>query len=181
MTCKAKGQAIKIHDAIKELVIALAREAGYPVEKEKLHLLLDHPEHPGRKPADLYIRLYKTLRDLAIDTSIASVFDPAQLANAATKVGHSIMLRENAKNEKFRADLDRHGIDFMPFVMSIYGGMGRKAHNLLHDFATQISRLNETEAAAELQRLYTCLSNTLQSRLAQGILDRLPPEHRSFL
>ena len=37
------------------------------------------------------------------------------------------------------------------------------------------------KAAAELQRLYTCLSNTLQSRLAQGILDRLPPEHRSFL
>ena len=64
-------------------------------------MLLDHPEHPGRKPADLYIRLYKTLRDLAIDTSIASVFDPTQLANAATKVGHSITLRENAKNEKF--------------------------------------------------------------------------------
>jgi len=68
-------------------------------------------------------------------------------------------------------------------VMSIYGGMVRKAHNLLHDFATQISRLNETEAAAELQRLYTCLSNTLQSRLAQGMLGRLlpVPEHRSFL
>ena len=175
------GNKKKIHDAIKELLIAFAREAGYPVEKEKLHLLLDHPEHPGRKPADLYIRLYKELRDLAIDTSIASVFDPAHFENTATQVGFSIVLRENAKNAKFRADLDRHGIDFMPFVMSIYGGMGRKAHNLLHDFATQISRLNETEAAAELQRLYTCLSNTLQSRLAQGILDRLPPEHRAFL
>ncbi|MBK7013975.1 MAG: hypothetical protein IPH43_16230 [Xanthomonadales bacterium] len=184
MTCKAKGQCMKTHEDLKHALKRFATLAGYYVEVEPLHLVLDHPDHPGQRPADIKIRFYKNGRHLAIDVSITSILDAAHLIYSSIKAGYSIEIRENTKVAKYRENLARNGIDFSPFVLSIYGGIGRQARPIIEDLAIKIARQEETEVAVELQRIHTELCIVLQSRLAQGILERLlqlPPLHRAFL
>jgi hypothetical protein len=104
--------------------------------------------------------------------------------HSAARGGYSIENRENAKITKYRANLARNGMDFAPFVFSIYGGVGKRATAIIQDVAIKIAVREESDVAVELQRAYTELSIVLMSSLAHGVLERLkqlPPLHRAFL
>ena len=80
--------------------------------------------------------------------------------------------RERKKSEKYRVNLAALSIGFRPFAMSTYGGFGDNALNLIHELATAISRIEETQIGTEMKKIYEQFSIVAHHAIAEAIIDR---------
>ena len=101
----------------------LAAHAGFSAQKEPQHLLLGN----GKKPADLLIHDYHQGRSLAVDVSIRTTTannnndsPPTVLSKAAA-----------AKRAEYEVSCRANNLEFMPFIMSTFGGHDKDAETLV--------------------------------------------------
>jgi hypothetical protein len=170
--CKFKGNLIRRHDALKFQLAATARKVGIRVELEPLMLIPD-AAHQHQRPADIFLQQYFEGRNVAVDVTFVNPLLPDVLTGTIKNAKFAANDRERKKSEKYRANLDTHGIGFRPFAMTTYGGFGDHALTFIHELATVISRNEDTQIGTEMKRIYEHLSIVAHNSFADAIIDRI--------
>jgi len=151
----SKCRSTHRHERVKQLVKALATEAGLTAEMETPNLL---PNSEDRL-ADVLIRAFEGGRDLAIDVNITetrgSDEDPvSQLQKAVDR-----------KNRHYLARCEAVNLDFVPFVADSVGGIHPEAERVIDRLAIFYARRRDcTVACAKsrlMQRIYFCIKRAM--------------------
>jgi hypothetical protein len=170
--CGFKGNLIRRHDDLKHQLAAIARNAGIHVTLEPLMLIPDIV-HQHQRPADIFLQQYFEGRNVAVDVTFVNPLLSDVLTGTIQSAKFAANDRERKKSEKYRDNLDSHGIGFRPFGMTIYGGFGDHALGLIHELATTISRNEDTQIGTEMKKIYEQLSVVAHRSFADAIINRI--------
>lgn len=168
VTCKAGDgdTVIHRHNDIRDWLIGVAQEGHVGVEKEPRYLI----PQSNQKPADLLI--YLNGRSVAIDVTVANSVQPIPADIATVRACDAAKKKEQEKRNKYSANLNAVRIDFRPFAVETYGGLGTSAYGLIEQFAEIIASNNNEQPGPIKKRLFTELSIVLQRNNAKMINNR---------
>jgi len=136
-------------------------------------MLIPDAAHQHQRPADIFLQQYFEGRNVAVDVTFVNPLLPDVLTGTIKNAKFAANDRERKKSEKYRANLDTHGIGFRPFAMTTYGGFGDHALTFIHELATVISRNEDTQIGTEMKRIYEHLSIVAHNSFADAIIDRI--------
>ena len=146
------------------------------MEKEKYGLLLG-----GKKPADVFIYVYKNGRSYAFDVAVASPFKKGVLRSAAQ---HQLAAAEDKAREKW----DKYGVEtadkawkFVPVCFEALGGFSGRARMCIETIAKRAARNINVPKCVVIQ----CISREISAILARGAaslaLRRMIPRDHFFI
>jgi hypothetical protein len=169
LTCKAGNgdTVIHRHNDIRDWLVGVAQEALVGVAKEPAYLIPDSRQ----KPADLLVTLAG--RSVAIDVTVANSVQHIPSDIATVRACDAAKKKEMEKRNKYSARLNTARIDFRPFAVETYGGLGTSAYGLIEQFAEIIASNNREMPGTHKKRLFTELSIVLQRNNATMINNRL--------
>jgi hypothetical protein len=143
--CLSSGHHWRRHNAVRDTVARLARQAGYKAETEEPNLF----DHSAERPADVLIRHYTESQDLALDVSVISALDVSKNAIAeATRT----------KYTKYGSRCRDKGMIFKPLIMNTLGVM-------CDEFETVIRRIGSGIALRTRKYRSKCIHEVRQSIL----------------
>ena len=167
--CGTGGEQISRHNALREGLIRLAREAGHNPVREERFLL------PGldRRPADLLIPFGSGGEDLALDVCVTASLRDDVIARGAEQPGYAASLAHARKVGQVGAACRANGIRFEPIAMENLGGFTDSAIRVI----TKIARDKAIRANLDINRTvshtFKVLSALLQRGNAQLLLNRV--------
>ena len=166
--CGSGGEQISRHNALREGLIRLAREAGQNPQREARFLL------PGldRRPADLLIPFGTGTEDLALDVCVTALLRDDVIARGAEEPGYAASLAHNRKVRQVGAICSSNGIRFEPIAVENLGGFTESATRII----TKIARDKAIRAGLDINKTvsstFKMLSVLLQRGNAQLLLNR---------
>ena len=174
-SCMAGGDAVKLHNALRDFVHAFAHLAGLRAEKEESGLL---PDDPRRRPGDVYFPTWPLGPPLALDFAVTSPLRQSEVQTAAKRQLSAATAYEGAKlaDRDTCARCEQHGIRLVPVVAESFGGWGGMAQDLFRTLIhARAARSGETVSSVTTS-LYTGLSIILMRANARALLARVPQE-----
>ena len=172
MTCMAGGDAVALHDSLRDHVYMAAVSAGMHVEREESGLL---PEDPRRRPGDLCFSLWPGGAKVAMDFAVTS---PLQMGNVAAAAGRQLAVAEEYEQRKRsdRGTAERcrgQGYAFLPMIAESFGGWGPEAQKALGVIAHARALRHGVSQGKAVSELYEGLSTKIMRASARSLLGRL--------
>jgi hypothetical protein len=135
--CTGDGDCVNRHNAVRDLIVALAKSGKMSVlDREPGYLLSDSVS--GEKPADVYFHNWKLGQGLCVDVCIANSLefssDPAPFNPMEPLIN-----KENLKRGKYQAKCTERGYLFMPFVCGSLGGFSDDAVVIMKEIGAAIA------------------------------------------
>ena len=152
LSCKYMGDVIGRHDAVRDALDEIAKEAGFQCFKE-VGVMRD-------RMGDVVIRNFNMGRDLFVDVSVAHTLCPSYVDRSAKNALSAASLRVEQKNKKFEAQSEV--VNFKAFVVETLGGIHKDAVEILKKIADIVAVGTFMEPHKVLQRLQTKISMVLQ-------------------
>ena len=129
LSCKKlRGRFVR-HDVIVNLLASITRRLGLTAITEVMVV------EGKQKRMDIVITL--PTRRVWIDVSIINPLAPSYLRHKDPKSS-----REKAKTSNWGAHAEQRGVEFIPFIVDVYGGIGEQAKKWLGELAKVAARRN---------------------------------------
>ena len=129
LSCKKlRGRFVR-HDVIVNLLASITRRLGLTAITEVMVV------EGKQKRMDIVITL--PTRRVWIDVSIINPLAPSYLRHKDPKSS-----REKAKTSNWGAHAEQRGVEFIPFIVDVYGGIGEQAKKWLGELARVAARRN---------------------------------------
>ena len=166
--CGSGGEQISRHNALREGLIRLAREAGQNPQREARFLL------PGldRRPADLLIPFGTGTEDLALDVCVTASLRDDVIARGAEEPGYAASLAHNRKVRQVGAICSSNGIRFEPIAVENLGGFTESAIRIITKIARDKAIRADLDINKTVSSTFKMLSVLLQRGNAQLLLNR---------
>ena len=121
--CMSGGDAVRLHNALRDFVYVKCLEAGLFAEREQENLL---PDDPRRRPGDIFIPQWPGGQGVAMDFAVTSPLQLDQLREAASQELAAAVAYEGVKfSDRDTAQKCRdHGVRLLPMVAESLGGWG---------------------------------------------------------
>ena len=155
------------HDAVRDELFNISREAGFLPQKKVLRLLDDS----GVKPADILILDYKHGKACCFDIVISSPF--AHVQESAKEVAYVMKEAEKFKNNKYNEKCTNKGYLFSPFAMDIFGGTSKSCNALINRLSLALSDKNNVPVWLSKIRIRQRLASTAQKYVALALQCRI--------
>jgi len=104
--------------------------------------------------------------------TVVNTLQQQSLLRASVTTGAACADREALKITKYRVNLSRHNIDFVPFAVETYGFIGTHARSMLNLFANRIARKEDESLGKIKHRLMYELQTIVMRSVAQRIRSR---------
>ncbi len=171
MACMSGGDAVRLHNALRDFVYVKSLAAGLAPERERSGLL---PDDPRRRPGDIFFELWPGGQGIAMDFAVTS---PLQL-DALRAASQSELAAATAYEATKFADRDTgqrcrdHGVRLVPMVAESFGGWGPEAQRAFKVLGRAISSSTGTPHGTVVAQLYQSLSVKIMRASARSSLAR---------
>jgi hypothetical protein len=167
--CTTNGDLIVRHNRIRDLVDKIAREGHLSPIMEKKGIL-GESKNPGRRPGDVTIPLWCEGKGLCVDVAITCPFSASNLSRDSP----AEYCATHLKHRKYDADFKGSPFDFSALLFESTGGVNREGKEFLAQLFRFAARYSGTHLSVYAGRAWARLSCTLQSAVAQSVINRLP-------
>jgi hypothetical protein len=156
--CQKGGRLSYRHDGLRDELIKICREASIPSLLEHRYLLGDD----GRRPGDLTVPpiFPQSQGHICIDCSIVSPF-----TSEIVVPDKHLVDGERLKKEKYLADCQGVGLEFMPFIMDVFGRMGKLTAPLIEYLSKRIAIKQDRSYAETKLRICRRLAFRVMARV----------------
>ena len=182
MSCKAGGDTVQRHNAVRNLVFKAAVRGGLRPVLEAPGLL----GPPGsERPADELLHAPPSLAQgsarlferVALDFAVVSPFTVARASEASNRVQlHAASTYAGAKRAKnsTEARCQAAGLGFEPIVFETVGGVEKGGQRILESLIKEIWKRTQCTYVEELQRLVSSISLVLMRAWDKAVEKRSP-------
>ena len=117
---------ITCHNAIRDIIFSAAQSAALAPSKEMPNLILDS----SSRPADVFLPTWSRGRPwpAALDVQVISPLQQQTLGEAASTLGHALQVGVRCKLTSHLSACRWIGVEFIPFVMETFRGVGRRLY-----------------------------------------------------
>ena len=175
LCCMAGGDAVKVHNALRDQVHSFAHDAGFHAEKEESGLL---PDDPRRRPGDIHFPTWTLGPPLALDFAVTSPLRQSEVQGAAARQLSAATSYEGKKlaDRDTGARCEQFGLRLVPMVVESFGGWGTMAQNVFRTLIHARAALSGESVSNVTTSFYSGLSITLMRANARALLARIPQE-----
>src|ERR1043165_1591919 len=167
--CTTNGDLIVRHNRIRDLVDKIAREGHLSPIMEKKGILGDS-KAPGRRPGDVTIPTWCEGKGLCVDVAVTCPL----AAGHVRRDSPAEYCAEFLKHRKYDADFKGINFDFSALVFESSGGVNREGKEFLAQLFRFAARYSVSCLSVFAGRAWARLSCTLQSAVAQSVINRAP-------
>jgi hypothetical protein len=153
-----------------DVLFQAAQTAALAPGKERRDLF----PYDNDRPADVYIPMWAEGRDAALDVTVTSPLQAAQLHRAAAHAGAALDAAKSRKMSKSFQKCWNAGIMFLPLPVETFGGWDFDAIVHFRKLGRQLARHSSTDEATTTKHLFQRLSIFLQRGNATLLLGRRP-------
>jgi hypothetical protein len=172
LKCKRGGNLTKRHHIIRNTLFMMMKDSNWYPELEKNNLCIGQ-----ERPADLYIPVYQSQKPAAIDVAITTPLQDRFMAHIVDTPLYAATVYERQKISFYEDKLNYEEIEFYPFVMESFGGIGEYAQGVLKRLCyDQRARFNR-QYSEILNWRKQQLSVKLWRANAEMIMERLPSQY----
>jgi len=175
--CAVKGDRIKRHNLIRDIIYDFCYAAAWAPSKEKPYLLPNTSE----RPADVFVPNYSFGKDLVLDVAITCPLQHKYLNDASAIAGFACNdYAENIKQKNFQARVEQEGFLYLPFILETFGGFSDDVGDFIHRLSSNVAtRLNDSKASTQ-KNMYEMISCVLMKSLARSVSSRFEEFCQSF-
>jgi hypothetical protein len=145
-TCKGSGFTKVRHNIVRDTVNDLFIKSGMSTSLEQRGLVLNNQ----MKPADIYVSGLSGSGFAPVDVAVISPNCPTHINNGLTR-GEVTRRKDREKRDKYRP----HGVNVIPFVLNVYGGLSPSARFVLKRVMANFTMFNvdiSTDGFSSLRR-----------------------------
>lgn len=172
LACMAGGDAVALHNLLRDHIFNTARAAGFNPEREEPGLL---PDAPQRRPGDLYFPTWPGGSRVAMDFAVTSPLQSSavtaaaqrHLAAAALYEEHKLTDRDTARS------CAEQGIRLIPMIAESFGGWGEAAQKAFSVIAGAKAARTGLDISITTSQLYEGLSIKIMRANARALLARV--------
>jgi hypothetical protein len=132
--------------------------------------ILGHEDLSKRRPADVFIPIWRYGRNLAIDVAVVCPVAPSHLDEKVPCESYGF----HQKHEKYDEGFKGSHCDFVPMIFETSGGINDEGEQVLKQLIRFASKRVRVQHSVFAGRAWARLQCVLQSTVAQMILNRLP-------
>ena len=132
--------------------------------------ILGESKNSGRRPGDVTIPLWCEGKGLCVDVAITCPFSASNLVRDSP----AEYCAAHLKHRKYDADFMGSTFDFSALLFESTGGVNREGKEFLAQLFRFAARYSGTHLSVYAGRAWARLSCTLQSAVAQSVINRLP-------
>jgi len=170
-TCQSENDCRARHDACRNALYDIAKEARLSVALEPNFLLSDTVA--GDKPADVIFYQYGSGgRHACVDVTIANSLEDFSTRDSPWKPSASFVRKANDKNRKYLARCSERGFLFVPFVCGSLGGFGEEAMRVIKKVGRALGGATGILPALAIDIVRRRLAFVIQKAQATSILRR---------
>jgi hypothetical protein len=169
--CPVKGDRIKRHNIIRDLVNDFCFSAAWGPIKEKMFLFPGSSE----RPADVFIPNFSGGKNLFLDVAITCPLQHKYVVDAAQTPGFSCNnYADEVKSKNFQSRVQEEDALYLPAVLESFGGFSRDLPDFFNKLIKSISlRCNDTKSSIS-KHFYETISCALMKSIARSITSRFP-------
>jgi hypothetical protein len=156
--CATEGERISCHDRIRDDIYRAAATAGLAPKREAPHLFPDSSDRPG----DVLIPAWFGGRGVALDVTVTSPTQAAQVSREAANAGATLVAAKQRKLDRYLDRCRSVGIDFVPLAVETFGGWDANAVDSLKAIARNVGRRSDVDHLTTTRHLFQRLGVTLQ-------------------
>ena len=168
--CAKGGLIIRRHDAIRDELAKVCREAHCTVIVEQRGLFDDTDERPG----DLRVKNDQINMDVLIDVSVTSPLSDSSVHRASKAMGYAASHMESLKIDKYRDRLQVLGTNFSPFVFETFGGWTSFGDSLISQVAGCMAHNTNAPISECVSRINNRISLVLARQMAAILVSSFP-------
>ena len=119
--CAVKGDRIKRHNLIRDIIFDFCYAAAWFPSKEKPHLL----PHTSERPADAFVPNYSCGKDLVLDVAVTCPLQHKYLHAASVTAGvacNEYAVHIKLKNFQDRVEQEGFISYYLPFILETFAG-----------------------------------------------------------
>jgi hypothetical protein len=147
--CAINGERISRHNHIRDALFNAAAQATLGPVKEPDGLLTGSDD----RPADILIPYWTQGRSTALDVSVISPLQAAQVERCALDGGKAVESRYTEKMRKYHGRCEREGLTFIPMVVDTLGGWHPAALQVITKLGRQVARAVGKEEGETVRQL----------------------------
>jgi hypothetical protein len=167
--CTTNGDLIVRHNRLRDLVDNIAREGHLSPIMEKKGIL-GESKKPGRRPGDVTIPLWCEGKGLCVDVAVTCPFAKCNL----NRDSPAEYCASSVKHRKYDPEFVNTNYDFSALIFESSGAVNREGKEFLAQLFRFAARYSGTHLSVFAGRAWARLSCTLQSAVAQSIINREP-------
>ena len=170
LCCGQKGERIARHNALRDVIYAVAASAALGPTKEGRFLL------PGsdRRPADVLVPHWAGGRDAALDVTVIHSLQGGTVALAAATPGAALKVAHKRKVDGAAEACRRQGIVFVPLACESLGGWHEVADREVRKLGAALARNTGQEEQEATRHLFQRLSVSVMKGNAALLNNRVP-------
>ena len=167
--CAVKGDRIKRHNQIRDILFDFCSCAAWGPSKEKPNLF----SYSSEKPADVFVPNYTCGKDLVLDVAVTCPLQHKYLHDASVIAGFACNdYAVQVKMKNFQERVEQEGFIYLPVIFESFGGFSEDFSSFVHKLSISVSaRLNEVKSATQ-KHLYELISCVLMKSLARSVSSR---------
>jgi hypothetical protein len=170
IACATDAERIARHDHLRDVLFQAAQTAALAPVRERRDLF----PYDNERPADVYIPMWTQGRDAALDVTVISPLQAAEVRRAAANAGAAL---ETAVRQKMTKSYDKcrqAGVEFIPLAVETLGGWDQDAISNIRKLGHHLARHSSTDDSSTIRHLFQRLSIFLQRGNAILLLGRRP-------
>ena len=167
--CTTNGDLIVRHNRIRDLVDKFAREGHLSPIMEKKGIL-GESKKPGRRRGDVTIPIWCEGKGLAVDVAVTCPFSSSNLSRDSP----AEYCAAHLKHHKYDNDFKNTNFDFSAVIFESTGAVNREGKEFLAQLFRFAARYSGSHLSVYAGRAWARLSCTLQSSVAQSVINRMP-------
>ena len=169
--CPVKGDRIKRHNIIRDILFDFCSSAAWAPVKEKAFLFAGSAE----RPADIFIPNYSCGKSLVLDNAVTCPLQHKYVVNAAQSAGFACNdYADEIKSKSFESRVQEEGFLYLPAVFESFGGFSRDLPDFFLKLTKSISTRFDEPQFIICKALYEKLSCALMKSIASSISSRFP-------
>ena len=169
--CGGNGDRIARHNAIRDVLYSAAQSAALAPSREMPHLVSSSLS----RPADVFIPTWSRGHPAALDVHVISPLQQQTLREAATTPGHALRVGVQRKLASHLSACRSAGVDFIPVVAEVLGGLAEDAISTIRAFGRAIAqRVRPLDSTTCTTQLFHRVAIALWRGNATLWLHRLP-------
>ena len=169
--CPVKGDRIKRHNIIRDILYEFCSAAAWGPVREKLFLFPGSSE----RPADVFIPNYSGGKNLFLDVAITCPLQHKYVVDAAQTLGFSCNnYADEVKCKNFEVRVQDEDALYLPAVFESFGGFSRDLPDFFFKLITSVSLRYDDSKCTISKHFYETISCALMKSIARSVTSRFP-------